>query len=128
MYRSIFVVIVIVLSVVFSNNATAQTKMLPKHDHQVPADSAKKYIKNLEKDAMAMKVKGGMFSREAFDKILAQKNVVGIRYYYAKMDDGTPTLILVGVDDTGKDMTNGMIMERISPCPPYCDETSSLNK
>jgi hypothetical protein len=99
-----------------------------KRNHEVPLDSAKKYIANLNKDAMQMKTKGGMFYRDVFDKILSQKGCVGVRYYYAKMDDGTPTLVVVGVDSTGKDMTQACIAERIAPCPPYCDETTLLNK
>ncbi|MBI2429711.1 MAG: hypothetical protein HYV29_13130 [Ignavibacteriales bacterium] len=106
----------------------AYSQIPAKHDHEIPSDSAKKFIGNLKKDAMQMKLKGGMFSRDAFEKILAQKGVIGIRYYYAKMDDGTPTLVLVGVDSTGKDMTKGVMLERTYPCPPYCDDTSALSK
>jgi len=117
---------IILVSVFISSIAVAQ---LPaKHSHEVPLDSAKKFIKNLEKDAIQMKTKGGMFYREAFDKILAQKGVIGIRYYYAKMDDGMPTLVLVGVDSTGKDMTSATVAEKVYPCPPFCDEATSLSK
>lgn len=116
------------LSFTVSVISFAQQNISSRKNHQISADSAAKFINNLHLDAAALKIKGGMFHREAFDKILSQKNVIGIRYYYAKMDNGTPTLILVGVDSTGKDMIHGMIMERISPCPPYCDETSPFIK
>jgi hypothetical protein len=118
-------VIAIAVSI-FSSVAFSQ--MPTKRNHEVPLDSAKKYIKNLEKDAVQMKTKGGMFYREIFDKMLAQKGCAGIRFYYAKMDDGSPTLVAVGVDTTGKDMANGTIAERVYPCPPYCSETSDLLK
>jgi hypothetical protein len=103
---------------------------LPKrsHSHEVSLDSAKKYIGNLKKDAMQMKTKGGMFYRDVFDKMLGQKGVVGIRYYYAKMDDGTPTIVLVAVDSLGKDMTSAVIAEKTYPCPPYCDMDSIIEK
>jgi hypothetical protein len=105
----------------------APAQIPPKRDHTISLDSARKYIKNLEQDASQMKVKGGMFHREAFEKLLAQQGVVGIRYYYAKTDDGTPTLVLVGVDSTGNDMT-ALIEEMSYPCPPYCDARSSLQR
>jgi hypothetical protein len=85
-------------------------------------------ISNLKSDAVQMKIKGGMFFREAFEKILTAKDVTAIRYYYAKTIDGSPTLVLVGVDSLGKDITTAMIAEKSYPCPPYCDESSPLVK
>ena len=113
--------------VLFSVAAFGQ--MPQKRNHEVPLDSAKKFIKNLEKDAMQLKTKGGMFDRSAFEKILGQKGCTGIRYYYAKTDEGTPTIVLVGVDSSGSDMiTNAMAMERSLPCPPFCDTQNLLLK
>ncbi|MDD8017775.1 MAG: hypothetical protein PHP42_05340 [Bacteroidota bacterium] len=116
-----------------SNSTAASAQNLPKsfHRHEVPLDSARKFIKNLDKDAMQMKTKGGMFNRDIFEKLLAQKGCTGIRYYYAKLDDGTPTLVLVGVDSTGSDMISATsaVAEQSYPCPPYCaTQTSSLTK
>lgn len=128
--KCIFSIISIMLVGVigFSTSTFAQQLPTKTHSHEVNTDSAKKYIGNLKKDAMQMKVKGGMLYRDVLDKMLAQKGVVGIRYYYAKMDDGTPTLVLVGVDSTGKDMTNGVMAEKVYPCPPYCDDATTLDK
>lgn len=119
----------IVSTIVLCTNSTS-AQNLPKksHSHEVPLDSAKKFIKNLEKDAMQLKTKGGMFYRDVFDKILAQKGCVGLRYYYAKTDDGTPTLVVVGVDSSGNDMTSAAVAERTYPCPPFCDNQTSLTK
>ena len=113
---------------VLSITAIAQNLPGKSHNHEVPLDSAKKYIQNLQKDAMQMRTNGGMFNREGLEKVLGQKNCVGIRFYYAKMDDGTPTLVAVGVDSTGKDMTKGVLLEKIAPCPPYCNDTELLRK
>jgi hypothetical protein len=52
---------------------------------------------------------------------------VGIRIYYAAQDDGTPELVIVGVDENGKDLEEGVILERNLPCPPYCNDESKLN-
>jgi len=52
-----------------------------------------------------------------------QPGAVAAHYYYAQTDAGKPTLILIAVDVTGKDMTTGTIMmvEPDWPCPPFCD-------
>jgi hypothetical protein len=63
--------------------------------------------------------RGGTFARSAFDQILAQPGVIGIRYYYALNDDGSPTLILAGVNTQGQLMT-ATVMDLSLPCPPYC--------
>jgi hypothetical protein len=97
-------------------------------DHQVDLVTALRFIKNHRSNLKAPSIKGGFFARSAFDKILAQTGVMGIRYYYAQMDDGTPTLVLVGVDVKGQDIQTGVIMERISPCPPFCNVASEFAK
>ena len=73
-------------------------------------------------------IKGGAFCRAIFDKILAQPGCVAIRYYYAKMDNGTPTIVVVGVDALGKDMEGGILGEVTYPCPPLCDDNSALSR
>ena len=97
-------------------------------DHQVDLVTALRFIKNHKSNLKAPSINGGFFARNAFDKILAQPGVVGIRYYYAQTDEGAPTLVLVGVDAKGQDMQTGSIMERIIPCPPLCDNASELTK
>jgi hypothetical protein len=99
-------------------------------NHQVDLGTALRLIKNrkanLQASSVATQINGGFFARSAFEKILAQPGAVGIRYYYAQNDDGTPTLVLVGVDAKGQDMQTGSIMDRIIPCPPFCDGASEL--
>ena len=122
-YGSVILVLIVSSQAVFA-------QALPKkiNSHEVSLDSAKKYIANLKKDAMQMKIKGGMFYRDVFDKMLAQKGVIGLRFYFGKTDNGNPTLVAVGVDSTGTDMTSSTIAESIYPCPPFCDTASELAK
>ena len=128
-HRSLFYLIVFSMVLIAGSNfVTAQNLPKKTHSHEVSLDSAKKYIQNLKKDAMQMKTQGGMFYREIFDKILSQKGVIGIRYYYAKTDDGNPTIVMVGVDSLGKDMTKAAIAETSVPCPPYCDTETLISK
>ncbi len=72
-------------------------------------------------------VKGGFFGRKAIEEILAQNGCVGIRVYFAQQNDGSPTLVLVGVDASENDMENGLLAEDYKPCPPYCGQSSRLN-
>jgi hypothetical protein len=97
-------------------------------DHQVDLATALRFIKNHKSNLKAPSTKGGFFARSTFDKILAQPGAVGVRYYYAQTDEGTSTLVLVGVDAKGQDIQTGLIMERAILCPPFCNNTSEFAK
>lgn len=61
--------------------------------------------------------------------ILKQPNCVGIRIYNGYNEAlGRLSPVLVGVDSAGKDMTNGVIIDRLDPCPSVCDPSSPLYK
>ena len=62
------------------------------------------------------------------NSILQQKGCIGIRMYYG-YDEGLGRLspVLVGVDASGKDMTN-VIVDKLDPCPSQCDPESPLSK
>jgi len=119
------ILFVVVLTMYSVPPARAQYK---ETNHVVTADSAMKYIQNFKKNRVAPATDGGFFGRNIFDKILAQPGVIGIRYYYAAKDDGSPTIVLVGVDSAGDDMVQGIIGELIIPCPPICASPNMLNK
>ena len=61
--------------------------------------------------------------------ILDQKNCVGLRIYNG-YDTKTKknNLVLVGVDEKGEDITDGVILENLNPCPVYCPKSSPLIK
>ncbi len=107
----------------------AMTNAAMNINHQVDLGTAIRFIRNHRAKLPVSSVaqaKGAFFARNAFEKILAQPGVVGIRYYYAQHDDGSPALVLVGVDAKGQDMVTGAIMEMGSGCPPFCDSPSVL--
>ena len=97
-------------------------------DHVITLAQAVKLIENFKNAPSAPTIKGGYFSRSIFDKILSQPGCVGLRYYYAKKDDGTATLVLVGVDGGGNDMIQGVLGDEGWPCPPNCGAPNQLNK
>ena len=71
--------------------------------------------------------KGGMFLRPELDQLLAQPGCAGLRFYYGRKADGQDTLILVGVDEKGDDMEQGVLLEDHFLCPPWCGSANALN-
>lgn len=70
-------------------------------------------------------IKGHFYGKTNLQKLLAQTNCVGLRMYYALDDDGVQQMIIVGVDANQNDLCQGIVLERGSPCPPYCDSGES---
>jgi len=91
-----------------------------KEKHDVSAQSAAKMTSNFQSAMGDKEIMAGYFGRGIYDKILAQKNCVGIRTYNARLENGSPTFVLVGVGADGKDIADGVIGEDIFPCPPWC--------
>jgi len=59
--------------------------------------------------------------------ILEQENCMGMRIYMGYNDaESSLNLVLVGVDKDENDMTQGIIVERLFTCPPYCPLNSDL--
>ncbi len=68
------------------------------------------------------------FGKDALSNVLAQPGCVGLRMYYAKHKDGSPTLVIVGVDNKGADISKGLICQMAMPCPPWCSVNSELKQ
>jgi hypothetical protein len=107
--------------------ASQQDQLTGNENHVITLDQAVKMVQNYQTFPRVPSIKGGYFGRNIFDKILSQSGCVGVRFYYAQKDDGTSTVVLVGVDNMSNDMTNGVLGDIIVPCPPYCG-ASVLNK
>jgi hypothetical protein len=59
--------------------------------------------------------------------VLSQVACVGIRFYYAINNSGDRQLVAVGVDANGDDMTQGVILDEFTNCPPECGKPNVLN-
>ena len=72
-------------------------------------------------------------------EVLAEKGVASIRAYLGVDDNNVEKLMIVGVDENGKDMISttkdsslksvqddGGIYDFVKPCPVICDESSPL--
>lgn len=110
--------------------------MPPSTDHRVSLKEAVEMVKRfrsspapqaLGRADSAGAFRAGMLPRAAVEDLLSQKGCEGVRIYPAHMADGSPTLVLVGVDGNGNDMTAGIILEKVAPCPPYCPGDSPLD-
>lgn len=71
-------------------------------------------------------VKGVFFGRDHIEQILAQSNCKGLRMYFAKNPDGSPTLVVVGADSDQNDQLD-LIFENLQPCPDKCGSSNLLN-
>lgn len=72
-------------------------------------------------------VKGWSIDGAIISEILAQPGARSLRAYLAATEDGVATLVYVGVNADGRDMTDGVIAELLFPCPPVCDPASSFH-
>jgi hypothetical protein len=59
-------------------------------------------------------------------EIINQPGCVEVRTYFAKDAAGALTLVAVGVDGNGNDMTSGKIMDKFRRCPTECPQNSPL--
>jgi len=101
-----------------------------KENHKISHREAEKLIWNFQQELPEGAVVGGFFGKNAVMSMLTQSGVVGVRAYFAKEDNGAPTLVLFAVDESGHEM----VVEGTSPlgswfpCPPFCwkDDTVTI--
>jgi hypothetical protein len=106
---------------------------LPKKtDHKISLDAAVKSVGRHRAAHRAAAAAVGArpsgpygFHAEAFHRILRQPGCVGIRVYPSLHEDGQQSLVLVGVDEKGNDMTGGEISNDPWQCPPFCPPDAS---
>ncbi len=81
-------------------------------------------------------LKGGMFPRACFERLLRDPEAAGIRIYLAEKPDGAWTFVMVATRADGTDIirkegeSSGEgtgVEEESYPCPPECDGDSPLN-
>ena len=66
-----------------------------------------------------------MIDASAYQQLLAQPGCVKVRTYFG-LDQGILTIVVVGVDDSGNDMTSGVILDMATHCPIDCHQQSPL--
>ena len=72
-------------------------------------------------------IKASFIGADNIMLILDQEDCIGIRIYNGYDEtERTMSLVMVGVDSSGVDMTSGVILDRMIKCPTVCDLTSAL--
>ena len=69
----------------------------------------------------------GAFHGDQVLSLLRQKGCVALRIYHGRNERGHRSMVLVGVDATGNDMTEAELLEVCYPCPPMCSDGNALN-
>ena len=100
---------------------------LPPRDHRISPEAAAGFTRRYREGAGGTAQKAGAFHADQVQKLLAQPGCEALRIYNGIDDKGEETFVLVGVDGDDKDMTGGIMLEIIFPCPPFCDDGSALN-
>ena len=92
----------------------------------ISLEEARRYTHDFQKRNPDEK-KAFIVGAENLWKILEQPGCLGIRIYngYCEEDD-MQNRVLIGVDADGKDMETGIILDKLTPCPPGCSSSSLL--
>lgn len=61
-----------------------------------------------------------------YSQLLAQPGCVEVRTYFALNANNRLTIVVVGVDAQGEDITSGVILGDTKDCPFYCPNNSPL--
>jgi hypothetical protein len=101
--------------------------------YEAGAKMVKRHFDENPDDVMAH-----FMGRNIIEKILAQPGCIGIRIFHGVKEIGIRTIILVGVDEEGKNIIDftpvnrqgaslkrpGVIVSGNHDCPPYCDSST----
>jgi hypothetical protein len=96
-------------------------------DHRIPLTEAKELTRRYRESVAQDAFKAGALHAKQVQELLAQPGCVTLRVYLGRQADGKETLVLVGVDDQDRDMTGGIMLDVIYPCPPFCEGGGGLN-
>jgi len=100
---------------------------LPPRDHRIALEAAALLTRRYRNEAGKAAQKAGAFHADQVRELLAQPGCVALRIYYGRDEAGAPTLVLVGMDANDKELTGGVLLDVIFPCPPFCEDASPLN-
>lgn len=91
----------------------------PAKDHKISLEQATATTRR-HQASNPNAIRAGMFPRSCFEALMKQPGCEGIRIYYGRDEKSQPSLVMVGVDSDGNDMTDGDLIDNNFPCPPFC--------
>lgn len=77
--------------------------------NHLSASEARKYIDNYKYSHSSSMFKEGYISRAEYDQIVSQPACNGVKCYLGKLDNDSITVVAIGVDSTGKELSDGII-------------------
>ncbi|NHZ85277.1 MAG: hypothetical protein GWP19_05285 [Planctomycetia bacterium] len=93
---------------------------------KITLQEAEKFTENYRKSEKAEAIKAEFIGKELVNEILSQEKCVGLRLYFGKNEKGNLNIVVVGANKDGNDLYNGVIADKLPPCPPYCGTDSPL--
>jgi hypothetical protein len=72
----------------------------------IPVSTFKSMTDAYQKTASSKDTRAVAYGATVIDEILNQKGCVGLRFYLAKDSDGRTTILFVGIDKNGNDITS----------------------
>lgn len=71
----------------------------------IPLEDFKRMTEEFKKSVGSEDTRAVAYGKTVLEQVLSQKGCVGIRFYFAKDKDGKTTLVFIGVDKNGNDIT-----------------------
>lgn len=72
-------------------------------------------------------IKANAYGKRDMQVLLAQQDCVGFRIYNGIDEKGDQQLVIVGVDENGNDLYEGVLLDKTQPCPTVCSSENPLN-
>lgn len=101
---------------------------MPSSNHEININEASQLTANY-REANPNKHIAEYFSRDAFEALMANPEITGIRIYKGLDSQGIEHLVMVGAiqsESSDEDDVN-LIMETSKMCPPFCSSENPLN-
>ncbi len=99
---------------------------LPPRNHRISLEDAVGMTRRW-RQRFPQAIKAGAFHADQVRELLEQPGCVALRIYNGMNDQNEAQFVLVGVDKSDRDMTEGVLLEFHVPCPPFCEDGSALN-
>lgn len=100
-----------------------------ERSHQISLEDARAFTRRFRSTSKMAPASGdhaSAFKGADVMELLLQEGCWGLRIYRGQDEKGAACFVLVGVDEKGRDLTSGVLLEKGWPCPPFCDDESSL--
>lgn len=128
--------LICVLSVSFIFISANKFTPAPGTQESISVTKANTYVKNYMRSASATNaiIKGTIIDMDQLEAIDIIRNenpsATSFRIYFAKDDAGADASVIVGIDDTGNDLTNSIYStsrKTSGLCPPVCDSNNKID-